>query len=117
MHRRRTHPQAWEEIAAGRGALSRHGADTVGEARRIREDGPAAQLLALLWHEDPAIRRAAALALPGGDRQTAYSPSYGHFAGVFLRAVASHANRAPEGAADRYAAVARSLSALLDQNA
>jgi len=117
MHRRRAHPQAWEEIAAGRGALARHGTDTVGEAHRIREDGPAARLLALLWHDDPAVRRAAALALPGGDHQTAYAPSYGHFAGVFLRTVASHAHRAPESAADRYATVARSLSALLDQYA
>ncbi|HLV81699.1 MAG TPA: hypothetical protein VKT32_15540 [Chthonomonadaceae bacterium] len=117
MHRRRQHPQAWEEIAVGRGALARHGADTVGEALRIREEGPAARLLAHLWHEDLAVRRAAALALPGGDHQIAYAPNYGHFAGVFLRAVASHSHRAPEGAADRYATVARSLGALLEQNA
>lgn len=86
----------------------------------LRENGPVAQLLALLWHTDPEVRRAAVYALPGGDRLQAHIIHYGHFVGAFLRGLsdvnARHNDVLPANAADRYDRVAAVLHTMLDQN-
>lgn len=76
---------------------------------------PIVRLLALLWHTDPGVRRAAALALAGGDGETAHMPAYGHFPGVLLRLLARE--EAPECPRARYEAVCSALRSLLTQNA
>ena len=99
-----------EQIAAGRGALAR------GRSLRAREEGsPVAALLSLLWHEDGAVRRAAALALSGGDQNSAYTPDYGYFASAFQRGVSERADLFPDTASARYEAALESLRALLNQ--
>jgi len=110
-------PQAaWAEITAGRAALA--------NLRRENKPGVAPHthqrvgpLLSLLWHADSRVRKAAALALAGGDQETAYSPPYGHYAGALLRGIERRARQEPESAAARYKVVADTLRHLLDQNA
>lgn len=113
MQSKTSREQIWDQIAAGRGALAEQRA---GETTLFHENSPVAPLLALLWHDDPAVCRAAALALPGGDRVSAYLPAYGHFAGMFLRRLTCDSKTVPDSTTARYRAVAASLCALLDQN-
>jgi hypothetical protein len=101
-------------VIEGRSAL----ADTRRTAPHtlLHENGPVAGLLALLWHDDRALRHAAALALAGGDRENAYRPCYGHFVGSLLRSLL-HADIPPDTAQARHLAVAETLRTLLAQNA
>jgi hypothetical protein len=102
-------------IAAGRGALANRHADRE-ETRHVAQER-IAQLLALLWHADSGIRRSAALALAGGDRDSAYVPLYGHYAGTLLRGLTGRAAQMPASACERHSVVAETLRALLDQSA
>ncbi|MCS6777636.1 MAG: HEAT repeat domain-containing protein [Chthonomonadaceae bacterium] len=83
-------------------------------AGSVHRSLPVARLLAMLWHTDPGVRRAAALALAGGDRETAHAPAYGHFPGILLRLLARE--EIPECPRARYEAVSNALRTLLTQN-
>jgi hypothetical protein len=103
--------ETWERIAQGRGAL----AQCESAPRPLHENGPIARLLGLLWHEEPAVRRAAALSLSGGDYANAYAPCYGHFAGAFLRELRRASKQPGETLAERQAAVVGALRIVLEQ--
>lgn len=105
---------AWKHIAAGRAALAaRH---RCGERFTAHAEESVTRLLALLWHADAEIRRAAALALAAGDGARSYKPDYGHFAGAFLRGLEERAPAAPPDSEARYGAVVETLCALLEQH-
>jgi len=104
-------------IAAGREALASPRASREHAEARTVPGSRIARLLALLWHPEADIRKAAALALAGGNRESRYVPQYGHFASAFLSYLTSHAPHAPASPAERYAAVVHALRVLLDRNA
>lgn len=106
--------QDWLFLYEGRGALADSRRNTSYYLRQ--EHGPVARLLALLWHDNHALRQAAALALAGGDRETAYAPDHGHFSGSLLRSLL-YADTIPETPAERYRVVTESLRTLVSQNA
>jgi hypothetical protein len=106
-----------EQIALGRDALAAH-ERPMAHRDRHQERLAIHRLYALLWHQDGEIRRAAALALPGGDRRRTYKPQYGHFAASFLRYVAHHSppGRPPATHAARHAVVVAALRSMLEQS-
>ena len=98
-------------IADGRGALA------WGEGARGRLPGaPAAELLALLWHEEREVRQAAVRALPGGDREHDYSTHYGYFAEAFLRELTARRSQKPAQPEESYRVVAAVLSDLIGRS-
>jgi hypothetical protein len=107
------------DVVRGRAALAALSHSTH-QDDLLRENGPVACLLALLWHPDADVRRAAAHALPGGDHAQAHIPHYGHFVGAFLRGLsdinARYEDALPATPAARYERVTLALRALLDQN-
>lgn len=107
---------AWAYITAGRAALAslRHESRPEESPHTHQRVGP---LLSQLWHADSRIRKAAALALAGGDRETSYSPPYGYYAGALLRGLERRARHEPDNAAARYTIISDTLRHLLDQNA
>jgi hypothetical protein len=105
-----------EQIARGREALAAYPGSTTAPGRP-RDRRAIASLLTLLWHHDTDVRRAAALALPGGDRWRPYQPQYGHFAAAFLRYLGQHSpDGRPETEAARYDAVVAALRSMLEQS-
>lgn len=105
--------QAWLFVSEGRGALANTHRNTFSSLRQ--ENGPIERLLSLLWHDNRALRQAAALALAGGDREVVYAPDYGHFSGSLLRCLLRE-DRAPATPVERYQAVTASLRTLVAQN-
>ena len=107
----------WEQVAVGRGVLATGAPLVVSPERLVCANSPVAALLALLWHEELSLQRAAALALAGGDLVSAYTPAYGHFAGTFLRVLANQAEQRPEGGQAQYLAVTGALRHMLTLSA
>ena len=104
------------DIVRGRAALANRSLRA--SANNGREQEAIARLLELLWHSNEEVRRAAALALPGGDGHNAHIPHFGHFIGAFLRGLEERGNgqSPPLTPSARYACVADVLRALLAQN-
>lgn len=98
-------------IAEGREALARGAGD-----RGKFPNSPVATLLAMLWHEERAVRQAAVRSLPGGDREHFHAMHYGYFAEAFLRELTTRFSPSPLLPADRYRVAAEVLSDLIGQS-
>lgn len=111
--------QARHTLTEGRWSLSRHGSHGEPSGLSVKPVGadPVFDLLGLLWHADPSVRRRAALALAGGNGAGAYSPRYGHFANTLQRRMPGRPGEAPHDFLSRYTHTVHALQVMLAQSA